>query len=104
MVGDGEFQRRLDRFRAAVGEVRSCRRLHRHDRVQFFRELRHVTVVVVSAADVNQLRRLILNRFDDFRMTMSGRTHGHTGVAIEKDVAVNVFDPHALGSLGDELE
>src|SRR6185369_8306642 len=60
-----ELECSLDCLSTAVGEVRAGRRLHGHDRVEFLGELRHVTIIVISAAHVDQLCRLVLNRFHD---------------------------------------
>src|SRR5215208_817504 len=99
-----EFQCSLYCFRPTVCEVRSRRRFDRYNRVKFLGELRHVTVIVVSAAHVNQLFCLLLDRLHDFRMTVSGGTDGHSGVAIEKNISVDVFDPNSGATFGDELK
>src|SRR5438876_3355808 len=91
-----ELQSSLDGFSAAVREVRSRGSLQRHDFVEFLRQLRHQRVVIISAAHVNQLGGLILNCAHDFRMTMTGRAHGDTGIAIEKKIAIDVSNPDAL--------
>jgi hypothetical protein len=96
------MQSRLLRCRCLRSAFASA--IDRHNRVELFRELRHVAVVVIGAAHVNQLRCLFLNRFHDFRMAMSGRTDRDAGVAVEKNVAVDVFNPNAAGTFGDELE
>ncbi len=66
-----KFQCRLDCFSAAVGKVSPRRRWHGHNLVEFFRERRHVAVVVVSATHVNELFRLLLNCSHNFRMTVT---------------------------------
>jgi hypothetical protein len=53
---------------------------------------------------MNQLFGLALNRLDYFRMTVSGRADGDSGIAVQKDVAVHVFNPNALSALRNELE
>src|SRR6185503_12479169 len=35
---------------------------------------------------------------------VTGRTDSYAGVAVEKNVAVHVFDPHAAGTFSDEFE
>src|SRR6185503_8694195 len=85
-----EFERSLDCLRTAICEVRPRWRLHRHDRVELLRELWHVTIVIISAAHVDQLCCLFLDSFDYVRMAMACRADSHPGVAIQKDVAVNV--------------
>ena len=45
-----------------------------------------------------QLLCLLLDHLDDFRMAVSGRTDGDAGVAIEKNVAVDVFNPDAAAA------
>ncbi len=52
---------------------------------------------------MNQLRSLILDRLNDFRMTMSGRADGDSGVAVEQDVAINVCDPDTFAAFSDQL-
>jgi hypothetical protein len=37
-------------------------------------------------------------------MTVTGRTNGHARVAIEKHVAVDVFNPNSARAFGDEFE
>src|SRR5438270_4182197 len=96
----GELQSRLDRFGATVGEMRSRRRWHRHNRVELLGELRHVTVVIISAAHMDQFRGLILNRAHHFGMAMTGRADRDAGIAIEKHIAVDIFDPYALTAFG----
>jgi hypothetical protein len=49
---------------------------------------------------VNELGCLILNCAHHFGVTMTSRTDGDTSVAIEKDIAVNVFDPNPKRALG----
>src|SRR5262249_48437083 len=99
-----EFQSSLDGFSTAVGEVRPRRRLDRNDRIEFLSELRHVAVVIISAAHVNELFSLLLNRFDDFGMAMAGRTDRNAGVTVEKNIAVHVFHPNAAGTFSDEFK
>ena len=99
-----EFQCGLDSFRATVGEMRARRRFDGDDRIEFLCELRHLTVVIIGAAHVNQLFCLLLNGFDDFRMAVAGRTDRHTRVAVEKNVTVNVLDPNATTAFGDEFK
>src|SRR6266567_239575 len=99
-----ELQSTLDSFSAAVSEVRARRSLHRNDLIELLRQLRHRRVVVIGAAHVNKLRGLILNRADDFRLTMTGRAHRDPGVAVEKDVAIDVRDPDAFAAFGDKFE
>ena len=78
--------------------------LDRNDRVQLFSQLRHQRVIIVGAAHVNQTGSLLLNRGDDFRMAMTGRAHRDAGVAVKKQVAVDVFDPNTFGAFGDQFE
>ena len=99
-----ELQRSLDGFGTAVCEVCARRRLHGHDRIEFFRKLRHVAVVVISATHVYEFGCLVLDRFDDLGMAMSGGTHCNAGVAVEKNVAVNVFNPDPFSAFGDEFK
>src|ERR1700682_3922212 len=99
-----QLQRCLYGFSAAVGKVRARRRFNRKHLVQLLRQLRHQGVVIVGAAHVDQLFGLPLNRIDYFRMAMAGRANSHAGVAIKKDIAINVFDPDALRMIGDQLE
>jgi hypothetical protein len=52
---------------------------------------------------MDQLRGLFLDSFDHVRMTMARRADSHARVAIQKDVAVDVFDPNAAGALGSAV-
>src|SRR6185503_21242399 len=83
-----ELQSRFHCFSAAVREVCARRRLHRHDGIQLLRELRHLAIVIISAAHVNQFLCLLLDRFYYFRMTVPRRTNCDAGVAVKKDVTV----------------
>jgi hypothetical protein len=53
---------------------------------------------------VNQPRGLILDCLHDFRVAMTGRAHGHAGVAVEKDVAINVSHPNSCAAFSDQFE
>jgi hypothetical protein len=53
---------------------------------------------------VDQLLSLLLNGGHNLGMTVTGRTDGDTGVAIEEDVAVNILNPNALRPLSDKFE
>jgi len=53
---------------------------------------------------MDQLRRLSLNRLHDFRMAVTGRADCDAGVAVEKDVTINVRDPNAFAACGDQFE
>ena len=99
-----QLQSSLDSFGAAVGEMCLRRSRDRNDLIKFLGQLRHLPIVEISSAHMNQLRGLFLNRGDNFGMTVSGRTHGDAGVAIEKQIAVNVLNPDARGTLGDKFE
>src|SRR5438552_3255200 len=99
-----QLQSSLDGFGAAVSEMRLRRSRDRNDLIKFLGQLRHLPIVEISSAHMNQFRGLFLNGSDDFRVTVSGRTHGHAGVAIEKKIAVNVLDPDARGAFGDKFE
>src|SRR5262252_5209298 len=37
-------------------------------------------------------------------MTMAGRTDRDSGVTVEKNVSINIPDPHAGATFGDQLE
>src|SRR5262249_28546919 len=95
----GQLQSSLDSFRSTVREVRARGTLHWNNLIELLRQIRHQRVVIIRAAHVNQLRSLVLNRGHDFRMTMTRGTDRDAGVAIEEHVAIDVFDPDALGAL-----
>ena len=99
-----QFQSGLDSFSAAVRKVRARRTSHRHNLVQLLGQLRHLAIVVIGAAHVNQLRGLILNCLHDFGMAVTGGTDGDAGVAVEKDIAIDVCYPDSLGPIGNQLE
>src|SRR5690349_22205581 len=71
-----ELQRSLDCFSAAIREVCARRRFDGHDGIELLCELRHVAVVEIGAAHVNQLFCLLLDCFDYFRMAVAGGTDG----------------------------
>ena len=79
-------------------------RLRLDDLVELLREIRHVAIVIVSPAHVNQLSGLVLDRFHDLRMTMAGRTNGDACVAIQEDVPINILDPDTAGTFGYQFE
>ena len=97
----GEFERGFDGFRAAIGKMRARRAFDGHDFVQLFRQLRHMFVVIIGAANVYQFGGLVLNRFHDCGVAVARRTDGDARVTIQKDVAVGVFHPHARAAFGD---
>src|SRR5258707_8688819 len=84
--------------------MRPRRPRHRYDLVELFRQVRHLPVVIVSAAHVNQLRDLILDGGHYFRMAVSSRTYGDAGVAVEEDISVDVFDPYTAAAFSHQLE
>jgi hypothetical protein len=53
---------------------------------------------------MNQLRCLVLNGADYFRMAMPRGANGDARVAVKKNVAVNVSHPNALRVIGDQFE
>jgi hypothetical protein len=53
---------------------------------------------------VDQLLSLFLNSLDDFRVAVSGRTNRDPGVAIQKDIAVNILNPDTLGTFSHQFE
>src|SRR5262245_35375287 len=98
-----QLERGLDRFGTTVGKVRFGPASDRDDLIQLFAEIGHLAVIKIRAAHVNELFSLLGNGFYDLRMAMAGGAYGHAGVAIEKNIAVHVFDPHAVSALGDEF-
>ena len=56
-----QLQGSLNSFGAAVGEMCAGRSLNGDYFVELLRQFRHSRVVVVGAAHVNQLRRLVLD-------------------------------------------
>ena len=99
-----QLQRRLNRFSAAVGKVRARRRRYGNDFIQLLRQLGHQPVVIIGAAHVNELFRLLLNRPDHLGMTVTGRTNGNARVAIEEHVSIDVFNPDSLGAFRHQFE
>src|SRR6266446_8824273 len=77
---------------------------NRHNLIELLRELRHVTIVVISAAHVYQLLGLLLNCAHHFRMAMARRTDRNSGVAIEENVSIDIFYPNSPRAFGNELE
>jgi hypothetical protein len=37
-------------------------------------------------------------------MAVARRADSHSGIAIKKDIAIDVFNPNALGALGNKFE
>jgi hypothetical protein len=66
-----ELEGGLDRFGAAVGEVRLRRRGDGHNLVELARKVRHVAVVVIRAAHVYESRGLFLYGADDFGVAVA---------------------------------
>src|SRR5688572_4624933 len=99
-----EFQGCLYSFGTAVREMCSRRRGNRNDLFEFLAELRHVAIVIVSSTHMDQPRALLLNRTHNFRVTMSRGANGDARIAVEKDVAVNVFNPDALSTFRHQFE
>src|SRR6266851_10188449 len=83
-----QLQRSLDSFRAAVCEMRSRRRLNGNYLIEFFCQRRHVTIVIISTAHVDQLFSLLLNRAYDLGMAVTSRANRHAGVAIKENISV----------------
>ena len=98
-----QLERGLDRFGAAVCEVRLRRAGHGHDLVELAREVWHEVIDEIPTAHEYQARGLILYGGDDFRVAVARRADGDARVAIEEDVAVNVRHPDAFGVVCDEL-
>jgi len=98
-----QLERGLDGLGAAVGEVRPGGAGHGHDLFELAAEVRHVAVVVVGAAHVDEAGGLLLDGADDLRVAVAGGADGDAGVTVEEGVAVDVFDPDARGALDDEL-
>jgi hypothetical protein len=53
---------------------------------------------------MDQLFRLILDGAYNLRMTVTRRADCDSGVAVEEDVSVNVFDPNSLTALSDQFK
>src|SRR5688572_4404870 len=101
---DCEFQSRLNGFGTTVSEMRPRWRGNRNNLIQLLCELRHVAVVIIRAAHVNQLCGLVLYRLHHLRMAVARRADSHPSITIEKDIAVDIFNPNALRALGNEFE
>src|SRR5687767_14087274 len=99
-----EFQCSLNGYSAAVCEVRSRRRLNWNYRIELLCELRHVTVVVIGAAHMNQLFCLLLDSSNYLWMAMSGRTDSNAGIAIQKQIPIDVLNPDAAGPFRNEFK
>src|SRR5207244_3415542 len=94
-----QLEGRLDCLSSAVGKMRTSWAGNRRDRIECFSQVRHLSVVVIGAAYVYELRGLILNCFDDFGVAMPRRAHCHAGVAIQENIAIDIFDPDTLRAL-----
>src|SRR5258708_897220 len=71
---------------------------HWSDRRELLCQISQRLVKEVSARDVNQLCRLLLNCGDDFGVAMACRDHRDTRGQVEKLVAVHVFYANAAAA------
>src|SRR5687768_12999970 len=90
-------ERGLDGLGAAVCEMCLGWPVDRTDLTQLLPELRHVAVIEIGAAEMNETVDLLSHGFDDLGMAVAGRAYGNAGVAVEKDVVVRIRDPNAAG-------
>src|ERR1700678_5768 len=59
-------------------------------------------MVEVRSGDVDQLRSLLLDGRDYFRVAVAGRRHGDARGKVEKLIAVHVFHADAEAALGHQ--
>ena len=59
-------------------------------------------VVEISTGDMNQLRSLLLNGCNDFRMAVAGRCHGDASGEVKELVAIHIFNAEAAAALGHQ--
>jgi len=90
-VGAGQLDGRLYGLGAGVSQEAASIFRERGDLVQLLGQLHHQGVVEVRG-DVDEFRRLCLNRLHHLRMGVAGGTHRDTGGPV--DVAVAIHVPH----------
>src|SRR5439155_21952474 len=93
-----DLQGRLNRLGPAIAEMRSSRPVDRADLFEFLAQFGHVAIVKISPAEMDEFVHLLCDGRDDLGVAMAGRAYRHSGVAVEKDVTVRVFDPNAFAT------
>src|SRR5262245_7363427 len=92
---------RFDRLGAGFGEKDFFLRGSRSDSTEFFCQVDHRLVVIIAAANVQKLVRLLFDSLYHSRMRVPRARDGDTRHEIEKQIAVYVFDHHAAPLLDD---
>jgi len=67
-------------------------------------ELHATRLTAENALTIIREYDVVLDGTDNFGMAMTRRAHGDARVAVEKNIAVDVFDPDAFAAFGDQLE
>ena len=99
----GQLDRRLDDLRPRVAEVRpGAAALDRRERRQALAQLGVDRQVEVARREVDQVRRLLLDRRDDLRMRVAGGRDRDPGGEVEEEVAVDVLDGQPLAADRDD--
>jgi hypothetical protein len=80
-----------------------CRSVDRTDLVEFFAEFRHVPVIKICAAKMDEFRDLLLDCGNYLRVAVSGRAHCYAGITIQKDIAIRICDPNSIGVVGNKF-
>ena len=93
-----QLQRALDRLGAGVAIEKAMRSRHRRNRRELLGKVGQRLIVKIRPGNMNQFRRLLLNRSNHFGMTMAGGSHGDAGSEINEFVSVHIFDAHAASA------
>ena len=101
-VPAGQFESRFDGFGAGIAEIDLAgpRIRPRRQTGQLFRQFDLGRIVEVGAGHVEELFGLFLDGPDHERMAVAGGANGDPGGEIEKEIAVRITDPEALGRFG----
>lgn len=94
----GELERRFHRLGPGIPQKDLFGTIPRRQSSQAFGQLDVALFVIVSAADMQQLSSLILDRLHDARMTVTGGADRDAGRAVKETVAVQIFNHRALGT------
>jgi hypothetical protein len=88
----------LDGFRAGVAQKHLLGVAPRSQFAQTLGQLEIDGIVEVGSTDVDEAGGLGLNGLDDSGMAMPGGTHGDASSAVQKAVAIDVFDHDPVGA------
>ena len=96
------FQRALNRLSPGIAVEELMRPRHRRHSRQPLGKIRQMLVVEIRARNMNQLRRLLLDRSHDFGMAMTRRNHRNPRSEVEELVSIRIFQPNSPPALGHQ--